>query len=414
MQDRRKPELAAPAGDWSMLNAVIKNGANAIYFGIEDLNMRVMAENFTEQDLPKITEICREHGVETHLVVNTILYDGELKRAESIIKLASECGINLIVCWDLAAIQLCKKYSMPFCISTQASVSNSLSAEIYKDMGARRIVLARECSLEQIKEIKEHVQIEIEAFIHGAMCIAVSGRCFMSHEVFGRSANRGDCLQSCRREYEIYDVRKDASLLIGKDYVMSSKDLNTILFLDTLIESGIDAFKIEGRKRSPEYAAKVTSVYRRAIDAYFAGALDENAKIAFNTELSEVYNRGFTSGFYMEQPGAEGFAEHEGNASVIKKELLGKVVNYYPQKQICHLQIQTNHLDAGDRLLIIGSTSGVIELEINEMRVNDAPGDTAKKGDFVTFTCQEKVRPGDKAYRLIHKPEIQSYAPLPK
>lgn len=405
----KKPELAAPAGDWSMLRAVVKNGADAVYFGIDELNMRVMADNFTEQDIPAIVEFCREHGAETHLVVNTILYDAELEQAERIIKYSAESGVNLVVCWDLAAIQLCKKYQIPFCISTQASVSNVMAAAMYKELGAHRVVLARECSLEQIKRIKESVDIEIEAFVHGAMCIAVSGRCFMSHEVFGKSANKGECLQSCRREYEIYDKRKDVTLLLGKDYVMSSKDLNTIAFLDTLIEAGIDAFKIEGRKRSPEYAAQVTRIYRQAIDHYFAGTFTESVKQQLNEGLAEVYNRGFTTGFYLEEPGANDFAEHEGNISSVKKELLGKVVNYFPKSQICHLQIQTNGLETGQKVLIIGSTSGVVEITVQEMRVNDAEGTTARKGDFVTFSCPEKVRQGDKVYRLVPREEFQKY-----
>jgi putative protease len=394
----RKPELLAPAGDWTMLNAVINNGADAVYFGIDGFNMRVLAENFTIDDLPVIVELCHSKNVKAHLALNTILYNSELAEAEKIVASAKEAGIDFIICWDFSVIALCKKYDMPICISTQASISNLASIEQYQLLGAKRVVLARECSLKDIVDIRKNTEVEIETFIHGAMCIALSGRCFMSQDIFGRSANRGDCIQPCRREYEIYDGRKDYSLLLGKDYIMSSKDLCTIDFIDTLIEAGIDSFKIEGRKRSPEYAAKVTSVYRRAIDAYADGCLTPDLKVELKKELTAVYNRGFTTGFYQHDPTADDFAHEEGNSALERKDFIGEVINYYKQSKVAYVSMKNSSLKEGDRILIIGSTTGVVEMITPQLFSDDKPVQGAEKGDKVTFVCDSLVRPRDKVY----------------
>src|SRR4030042_802507 len=299
MSKNKKPELAAPAGDWKMLTAAIKSGANAVYFGIDKLNMRAKAENFKLVELPEIVNICKKNNVSTHLTLNTMVYEHELDELKNIITSAKEVGIDMIICWDMSVIKKCVEYNLPFCVSTQASISNSHAAGFYKKLGAKRIVLARECTLEQIIEIKKNTNIEIETFIHGAMCIAESGRCLLSHEVFGKSANRGECLQPCRREYSIVDIEEKHSLIIGESYVLSPTDLCTIDFIDKLIGAGIDAFKIEGRKRSPEYIAKVVAAYREALDLYFENKLSSEAKAGLIKKLSEVYNRGFSSGFYF-------------------------------------------------------------------------------------------------------------------
>ena len=266
---KKKPELMAPAGDWTMLRTAVESGADAVYFGVDKLNMRAKAKNFSTEELPEISKLCRSKKVKTYLTINTIVFEDEIDEANEIIAAAKKAKIDRIICSDLAVAELCNKNKIPFCISTQGSVSNSLSASVYKKLGAVRIVLARECSLEEIKKIRKNTDLEIEAFIHGAMCIAVSGRCFMSHHLFGQSANRGECVQPCRREYEVYDTATEKSLLIGDDYVLSPKDLCTFEFIDQLIEAGINSFKIEGRKRSPEYVAKAVSVYREAIDFYY-------------------------------------------------------------------------------------------------------------------------------------------------
>ena len=394
----QKPELMAPAGDWTMLRTAVQAGANAVYFGVDKLNMRAKAANFTVDELPEIVKYCRENEVKTYLTINSIVFEEEIKELEDIIISAKNSGIDNIICWDLSVAELCSKHNLPFCISTQGSVSNSLAASIYKKLGAVRIVLARECSLEEIKKIRANTDLEIETFVHGAMCIAVSGRCFMSHHMFGQSANRGECVQSCRREFEVYDSSSDKSLILGEDYVISPNDLCTIGFIDKLIEAGIDSFKIEGRKRSPEYVAKTVSVYRRAIDLYFEGKLTDDIKKEMLEELKQVYNRGFSSGFYFEIPSSENYADIHGSKATKRKEYLGKVLNYFQKPKVVHILIESGSLNQNDDLLIIGETTGVLETKVSSFLRNDEAAVSAEKGDEVTFVLDELVRPRDKVY----------------
>ncbi|MBI5661705.1 MAG: U32 family peptidase [Ignavibacterium album] len=396
------PELMAPAGDWTMLRAAVNSGADAVYFGVDKLNMRAKAKNFSVDDLNNISEFCKGNNVRTYLTLNTIVFEEELDEVEEIITKAKEAGIDRIICWDLAVAELCHKHDFPFAISTQGSISNSLAASVYKRLGAVRIVLARECSLEEIKKIRANTDLEIEAFIHGAMCIAISGRCFMSHHLFGQSANRGECVQPCRREYEVIDSATEKSLVIGEDYVMSPKDLCTIEFIDQLIEAGIDSFKIEGRKRSPEYVAKVVSVYRNAIDLYFEGKLTAEKKKEFLKELETVYNRGFSSGFYFGVPSSEDYAGVEGSKATTRKVYVGKVLNYYKEPEVVHILLESGKIKTGDKILFIGETTGVVETEIKEMRVNETEESEAQKGDEITFRVPTLVRRNDKVY-LIEK-----------
>ena len=388
----------APAGDWTMLRTAVNSGADAIYFGVNKLNMRAKAANFSLDELPAITDYCKENNVKTYQTLNTIVFEEEISELEEIIISAKTAGVDRIICWDLSVAELCSKHDFPFCISTQGSVSNSLAASVYKKLGAVRIVLARECSLEEIKTIRANTDLEIEAFIHGAMCIAVSGRCFMSHHMFGESANRGECVQSCRREYEIYDSASDKSLILGEDYVMSPNDLCTIEFIDKLIEAGIDSFKIEGRKRSPEYVAKTVSVYRNAIDLYFEGKLTNEIKKNFLEELKTVYSRGFSSGFYFNVPSSEEYANVNGSKATKRKEYLGKVLNYYQKAKVAHVLIESGSLQINDNLLIIGETTGVVEIKPESFFKNDVKADFAGKGDEVTFVVNELIRPRDKVY----------------
>lgn len=396
-----KPELLAPAGNWEMLVTAVNAGADAIYFGVDILNMRANAKNFTIDELKEITEYCREHNVDAHLTVNSIVYNDELQQLDELIRRAKESGVALVICWDMSVIDMCLKYDMPFCISTQASVSNSASLNMYKKLGAKRVVLARECTLDKIREIKASADIEIEAFVHGAMCVAVSGRCFMSHDAFGKSANRGECIQPCRREYEIYDTDGDSSFLIGQDYVMSPKDLCSIKFIDQLIDAGIDSFKIEGRKRSSEYIAKVISTYRKAIDLHFDGGLTDEIKEEMYTELQKVYNRGFSDGFYFGTPGAENFTDKYGSSATTRKTYAGKVLNYFTNKKVAHVKLESAGLKDNETVLIIGNKTGCIETTVNNMLKGGKGIDEAAKGDDVTFVCEEDIRPRDKVYKII-------------
>jgi len=403
-----KPELMSPAGDRTMLTAVVKAGANAVYFGVDKLNMRTKASNFKIDELPELVSFCKEHNVKTYLTLNTIVFEEELDEVDEIISAAKNSGVNRIICWDLAVAMKCKEHKIPFCISTQASVSNSASAGFYKSIGAERIVLARECSLEEIKKIRKNTDLEMEAFVHGAMCVAVSGRCFMSHHLFGKSANRGECIQPCRREYsvsaepdldkEIYDPIIKKSMLIGDDYVLSAKDLCTIEFIDKLIEAGINSFKIEGRKRSPEYAAKVTSVYRKAIDLYYEKKLTDEAKKNLLKELEEVYNRGFSSGFYFGKPSSEDYADIYGSKATKRKEYIGKVLNYYKRNKIAYIKLETGNLKTDDEIMITGPTSGVVNLKLEKILLEEAFVDKAIKGDKITFPCEDLVRHNDAVY----------------
>jgi U32 family peptidase len=393
-----KPELMAPAGEWTMLRTAVKAGADAVYFGVDKLNMRAKAKNFSVAELPEVSKFCRSKKVKTYLTLNTIVFEDELNEADKIISAAKKAKIDRIICSDLAVAELCNKNKIPFCISTQSSISNSLAASVYKKLGAVRIVLARECSLEEIKKIRKNTDLEIEAFIHGAMCIAVSGRCFMSHHLFGQSANRGECIQPCRREYEVYDSAAQKSLLIGDDYILSPKDLCTIEFIDQLIEAGIDSFKIEGRKRTPEYVAKTVSVYRKAIDLYFKKKLTAEKKKEFHKELETVYNRGFSSGFYFGKPSSEDYAGVEGSKATTRKIYVGRVLNYFKKPKAAHVLIESGKLKLNDRILIIGETTGLVDLKLEKLIINEKSSASAKKGDEITFVTQELVRRNDKVY----------------
>src|SRR3989344_6053661 len=341
----KKPELMSPVGNWEMLKAAVDAGADAVYFGIKNLNMRVNAKNFTVDDLKKITEFCHKNNVKTYLTLNIIVYENELKDVEVVLKAAKQANIDMIICWDLSVIKKAKESGLEVCISTQASISNSSSANFYKELGAKRIVLARECTLDQIKEIRSKINLEIETFIHGAKCISISGRCFLSHHLFNKSANRGECMQPCRRKYLIYDKEESGnSMLLGEDYVMSAKDLCTISFIDKLIEAGIDSFKIEGRKRSPEYVFTLTKVYREAIDSYFKNELTEHKKQQLFDELKTVFNRGFSSGFYFGKPSSEDFAETRGSLATMKKIFIGKITNYYQKIKVASLMLNSDRL----------------------------------------------------------------------
>ena len=403
-----KPELLAPAGNWIMLRTAVNNGADAVYFGVESLNMRAKASNFELSELPDVSAFCRDKGVDTHLTLNSIVYENELAELDKIIGMAKECGIDMVICWDMSVIEKCIEYKMPFCISTQASVSNSAAAKFFQSIGARRIVLARECTLEKMVEIRANTDVEIEAFIHGAMCIAVSGRCLMSHYAFNKSANRGECIQPCRREFEIFDKDENKSLIIGEDYVLSPKDLCTISFIDRLIETGIDAFKIEGRKRSPEYIAKTVSVYRRAIDLYFGNQLTNEIKNELEIELGKVYNRGFSNGFYFGPPGEGDYADIYGSKASTRKIYMGKVLNYFNKSKVVHVKLEAGELKTGDDIYIIGKTTGTVELKIENMLKDNIAIQETVKGNNVTFKCGERVREYDKVYKIIYLEERTS------
>ena len=383
----RAYELLAPAGDFPTLVTAVKAGADAVYFGLQEFNMRDAAKNFKITDLSKIKEVCK-NKVKMYLTLNTIIYNDELEKIEELIK-SVKGKVNAIICWDLSVINLCKKFNIPFHISTQASVSNIKAAKFYKKLGAKRIVLARELNLKQIKEISKI--IDIECFAHGAMCVAISGRCFMSQHSFKSSANRGKCLHSCRRSYIIKDD-SGAELRLENNRVMSAKDLCTLPFIEKMKKARVKYFKIEGRNRDPRYVDTVVRVYRKALDKKLTKKeINEGIK-----ELEKVYNKGFSSGFYLGMPTSDDFSKVEHNASKERKHFIGKVTNYYSKIGVATIKLVSS-VKVGDEIIIIGKTTGLEKSKIQHIEMNNKPIQKAKKDDEIGLKLPV-VRRNDEVY----------------
>ncbi len=399
-----KPQLLAPAGSWESLQAAIQSGANAIYFGIKTLNMRANAKNFEETELNKVIQECHKNKIKAYLTLNTIIYENELETLIRILEKAKSANIDAIICWDHSIIKLCKKMNIPIHLSTQASVSNSESAHFYKNQGVNRIILARECSLEQIKNIKQKSNIEIETFIHGAMCIAISGRCLTSQFLFKRSANKGDCLQPCRRQYTIQDIETKDKLKLENNFILSPKDLCTIPIIDKLIDAKINCFKIEGRNRSPEYVKTVTQVYRQAIDAHFDGKLTKQLKEKLVEKLKTVYNRKFHTGFYLGTPTSDDFTDLYGSASKTQKIYIGFIKNYYKTPKVAEIKIETGEIKINDNIMITGKTTGVLEFKNTSMEINGNKVTKGNKGERVGIQVPGLVRVNDKVFVIKQVP----------
>ena len=388
----KKYELLAPAGDFPSLVAAVQAGADAVYFGIRDFNMRAGARNFTIDDLDQINKICG-NKVKKYLTLNVIIYDKELKKVENIFK-KIKGKVDAVICWDLSVVQLCKKYKIPFHISTQASTANSLSAKFYKDLGAERIVLARELDLAQIKKISK--VLPVECFVHGAMCVSVSGRCFTSQFLCNKSANRGECLQFCRRAYIIKDEDGN-ELKLENNKVMSAKDLCTLPFIEQLKKAAITSFKIEGRNRSPEYVKTVVSVYRKALDQKLSKEELEKSL----EELKNVYNRGFSSGFYLGLPTSDDFTKTEDGEAKERKVALGVVTHYWPKVKVAAIQLQANDIKIGDEIYIIGNQTGASRIKVEELQIEHKKVKSAKKGLLVGIKVPD-CKKGDSVF-LIQK-----------
>lgn len=374
-----------------MLSSAVNAGADAIYFGLKDFSMRAAAKNFTIKDLDEIAKICKPRSVKRYLTLNTIIYNNELKEVEKIVK-AIKGKIDAIICWDASIIQLCKKYKIPFFISTQASVSNVESAKFYKNLGAKRIVLARELNLKQIKEISKI--INVECFCHGAMCVAVSGRCFTSQFLFGKSANRGECMHPCRRSYQVKDEEGN-ELKIENNQIFSAKDLCTLPFIEEMKKAGIISFKIEGRNRDTRYVDKVVKIYRKALDK----KLNKKEIEGGIKELEKIYNKGFSSGFYIKLPTADDFSEIQSNASAEKKHFVGKVTHYYDKIGVATIKLVSN-LKVGDKVVIIGNTTGIVHSQINSIEVKYKKVKEAGKGQEIGIKLP-KIRKNDEVYVIL-------------
>ncbi len=407
---RKDIELMAPAGSHESLMAAIQAGADSVYFGIEQLNMRARsAANFKKKNLQKIISIAREHGLKTYLTLNTVIYNDELELMREIIDLARNNHISAIIASDHAAIDYAVKTGVKVHISTQLNVSNIDTFRFYSKF-ADVIVLARELDLSRVKEIYEAVELEnitgpsgqkvkIEMFIHGALCMAVSGKCYLSLHEYGHSANRGDCFQICRRAYIVSDKDSGSEIEIDNEYIMSPKDLRTIHFLDRILDSGVRVLKIEGRARPPEYVKTVTNCYNEAITSIIDKTYGVDKIKEWEERLSTVFNRGFWDGYYLGKQLGE-WSGIYGSKATKKKQYSGKCTNYFSRLKVAEFLIESGELKPGDEVLIMGPTTGVIETTVKELHTDKGPVGAAFKGEKASFPVENIIRRSDKLYKL--------------
>jgi len=407
----QKIELMAPAGNFESLQAALDNGADSVYFGVEQLNMRARATvNFTLDDLQEISNRCKEKNVRTYLTLNTIIYDHDLSIVKTLLQKAKDTDITAVIAMDQAVIASARTIGMEVHISTQINITNIETVKFYA-MFADTMVLSRELSLRQVKNITEQIEkqnicgpsgklVEVEIFGHGALCMAVSGKCYMSLHSANSSANRGACKQNCRKKYTVIDQETGFEMELDNEYIMSPKDLCTIDFLDEIADAGIKVLKIEGRGRAPEYVAKVIKCYREAIDEIEAGTYSKEKVINWMLELEKVYNRGFWSGYYLGQKLGE-WSKGSGSHATQKKVYLGKGIHYFPKPKIGEFKIEAYGISIGDTILVTGPTTGAQEMKVSEMLVNDEKKEKGKKGDSVTIPLEFRIRPSDKLYKIV-------------
>ena len=405
----RRLKVLAPAGNFACLRAAIQGGADSVFLGVGELNMRASSNtNFTVETLPEAVDICHKAGVKLYLTVNTIVYNEELEAVRETLVLAKRVGVDAIIASDQAVIVMARELGLRVHLSTQLSISNTEALKFYSHW-ADVAVLARELSLEQVRRITDDIceqqicgpsgeLIQIEIFSHGALCMAISGKCYLSLHEVNRSANRGSCVQICRRSYELRDKETDNAIEVDNEYLMSPKDLKTIHFLNKIADAGVSILKIEGRARAPEYVLTVTQCYREAADALAEGRWNEEMVAAWDARLTSVFNRGFWNGYYLGQRLGE-WSPHYGSAATEKKVQLGLVRNFYDRLSVAEVVIHSEGLHVGDSLFIIGETTGVVTLTVEELR-NDAGErcNELKKGAVGAFRVPTKVRKGDKVF----------------
>lgn len=408
-------EIMAPVGSRESLVAAIQAGADSIYFGVEQLNMRSHSANhFTIDDLREIAATCTENGMKSYLTVNTIIYDEDTEMMRRIIDAAAEAGISAVIASDVAVMNYCRERGVEVHLSTQLNISNVEALKFYAQF-ADVVVLARELNMEQVAHIHEEIErqhicgprgelVRIEMFCHGALCMAVSGKCYMSLMNTGRSANRGACMQLCRRSYTVTDNETGTQLEIDNKYIMSPKDLKTIRFIDRMMRSGVRVFKIEGRARGPEYVYNVVKCYREAIQAVIDGTFTEERKDEWDERLATVFNRGFWDGYYLGQKLGE-WNKNYGSCATEKKVYVGKGVKYFSKLGVAEFAIEAADFKKGDKLLITGPTTGVIYMNADEIRYDLEPVEEARKGQRVSMPVPAKVRPSDKLFKLARVEE---------
>ena len=412
--NKNELEIMAPAGNFECLRAAIQGGANSVYFGVGQLNMRShSANNFQPSDLAEVVRICRENGVKSYLTLNITLYPEDMDAMREALDAAKEAGVDAIIASDMAAIMYCRSIGLEVHISTQLSISNVESLRFYAQF-ADVVVLARELNLDQVKEIYETIVneritgpsgnlVRIEMFAHGALCMAISGKCYLSLHAYGASANRGSCFQICRRGYEVTDLETGNQLHVDNKYIMSPKDLCTIEFMERIISSGVKVFKIEGRARSAEYVRRCAECYRKAADAVCDGAYTPEMAAGFKARLAEVFNRGFWDGYYQGAYLGQ-WSDVYGSQATRRKVYAGKVTNWFDRIGVVEIAVESCAISTGDSAIAIGATTGVVEFPIEDMRVNLKPVQTAQKGERCsvavdTSICPDgRLRRGDKIY----------------
>ncbi len=405
----KRPEILAPAGDFICLQAALDAGADAVYFGLGTFNMRARSGvNFKTEDLPEISRRCRKRGVKAYLALNAIMFEDEAGEVERTIA-AAKPYVDAFIVSDWGVVSLCRKHGAAFHISTQMSTSNSAAVAFLASQGASRVVLARECTLDEVRRIAAKTGVEIECFVHGAQCVAESGRCFMSQEVFGKSACRGECVQPCRRRFKVQAVDmytdKDgnpvheakAAFEVEPHTVLSAKDLCSLPFVDKLMAAGIASFKIEGRARNANYVKTCVQAYRRAVDAVLADEFTPALAADLVEDVKRVFHREFSCGLYFGRPGANQFADSEDSLATTVKRHAGVVIDYFLKAGIAQVKIQDHEIRPGDRLQIHGPTTGVAELTLGELHRDDERPDVARRGTWVTFQAP-RCRVGDKVF----------------
>ncbi len=406
----RKIEIMAPVGSYESLRAAIQGGAGSVYFGVEHLNMRARsAANFTLSDLSRITGIASEHGVKTYLTLNTEVFDNDMEAVHCILQSAAEAGVSAVIAADIAVILAARTMGLEVHISTQVNITNFEAVRFYARY-AEVVVLAREVNLGRAHEIADKIReqqitgpsgelVRLEMFVHGALCMSVSGKCYLSLHEMNASANRGNCLQTCRRGYRVIDLETEAELDIDHAYVMSPKDLKTIHFLNKILDAGISVLKIEGRARSPEYVKTTVECYHEAVTAWQEGSFTDEKVLDWDKRLAAVFNRGFWNGYYLGQRLGE-WSHHYGSQATKRKIYLGKATNYYPRIGVAEFRLETGSLNSGEEILITGPTTGVVEIVAAEIRTGQDSMASAAKGDFFTVGVPCKIRRNDKLFKL--------------
>jgi putative protease len=401
-------EIMAPAGSYDALQAAIKAGADSIYFGVEQLNMRSRSANFQLDDLPKIAKICQDNNVKSYLTVNTVIYNHDLNLLHRILDSAKEAGVTACIIMDIAAMQYAREIGLEVHSSTQLNISNIEAVKFYANF-ADVMVLAREVTLPQIKRICEQIKeqdvrgpagniVGIEIFVHGALCVAISGKCHMSLATDNASANRGACVQNCRKKYRVIDDETGVELKIDNNYVMSPQDLCTIGFLDQIIDSGVEVLKIEGRAKGADYVHTVVKCYKDAVNAIADGTYSQEKVKGWMAELKTVYNRGFWEGGYYLGKKIGEWSAHEGSKATKLKTFVGRVLNYYPKPRVAHIHLEAAGMSAGDQVYIMGPTTGIVMCTADEIIIEEKNVKIADKGSQITLKVSEKVRKNDKVY----------------